>query len=261
MFKKLEINAERDLENLVAKDPESIERGLKYLDHQRNANGKFIDVLAVDADGVLTVIELKVGQDDEMLLQALEYYDYVSSNRDRLANEYAKICKIVADEDPRIILVASGFSDRLKSAVRHFEPSTILVEYAYLESKTGERGLFCQKIQHDSEDSYTPPASLENVLSYINQPKVRMACEKIHAELCKVGQDIEPIPRDGYVRYKCKNRVVGDISIKRTFVRFWANLDGNNWDSIKVASINDWSSKKSKILKSFIKRYHSVGGE
>src|SRR6267142_305949 len=130
MFKRLEISEERDLENLVVKDPESIENGLTYLAHQREANRKFIDVLAVDADGVLTVIELKVGEDDEMLLQAIEYYDYVSSNRDRLAKEYEKRVKIVTAEDPRIILVASGFSERLTRAVRYFEPSTMLMEYA-----------------------------------------------------------------------------------------------------------------------------------
>ena len=260
MFKRLEINEERDLENLVAKDPEAIEKGLTYLTHQREANGKFIDVLAVDADGVLTVIELKIGQEDEMLFQALEYYDWVSSNRDRLAKEFEQRAKIVTAEDPRIILIASGFSERLKRAVRHFEPRTMLMEYAYLETKTGERGLYCQEIQFDSEESYTAPISLENVLSYINQPKAREACEKIHTDLCKVGSDIEAVPRDGYVRYKCKNRVVGDIVLRRTFIHVWVNLDGN-WDSIKIENLQDWSKKKEKFLKAFNKRYHSVGGE
>jgi hypothetical protein len=108
MFKRIEIDEERELENLVVKDPESVEDGLKYLTHQRQANGKFIDVLAVDRDGVLTVVELKVGEEDEMLFQAMEYYDWVSSNRDRLANEYKSRVKIVTEEDPRIVLVASA---------------------------------------------------------------------------------------------------------------------------------------------------------
>ncbi len=260
MFKRLEIKEERDLENLVAKDSEAIEKGLTYLTHQREANRKFIDVLAVDADGVLTVIELKIGQDDEMLFQALEYYDWVSSNRDRLANEFQKRAKVVTAEDPRIILIASGFSERLKRAIRHFEPRIMLMEYAHLETKAGERGLFCQEVQFDSEESYTPPLSLDNVLSYINQPNAKMACEKVHAELCRVGNDIEPIPRDGYVRYKCKNRIVGDIALRRTFIHVWVNMDGK-WYSVKVANLRDWSLKKGRFLKDFTKRYRSVGGE
>jgi hypothetical protein len=42
MFKRLEIDEERALENLVVKEPESIEEGIKYLDHQREANGKLM---------------------------------------------------------------------------------------------------------------------------------------------------------------------------------------------------------------------------
>lgn len=261
MFKRLEINKERDLEHLIMKEPESVEKGLIYLTHQREANRKFIDVLAVDADGVLTDIELKVAQDDEMLFQALEYYDYVSSNRDRLASEFEKRAKIIADEDPRIILIAPDFSDRLKRAVRYFKPSTILMEYAYLETESKERGLFCREVHFDSEENYTRPISLENLFSHINQPKAREACDRIHEELCKAGTDIEAIPRDGYIQYKCKNRVVGTISIRRTFVHVWVNLSGDKWDTIKVANLRDWSSGKEKILTVFIKRYHSVGGE
>ena len=131
MFKRLDMDQERELESLVMKDPEALEDGLVHLTHQRSANGRYIDVLAADSDGVLTVIELKVGEDDEMLLQALEYYDYVSSNRDRLAREYESKAKILPQEEPRIMLVASGFGERLKLAARYVEPRVTLLEYAY----------------------------------------------------------------------------------------------------------------------------------
>src|ERR1039457_3446057 len=108
-MKQLQIDQERELEALVIKDPDSVEEGLTILTHQRPANGKYIDILAVDKDGVLVDMELKLNEDDDMLLQALEYYDYVLTNRDRIAREYEKKAKIVAQEDPRIILVASGF--------------------------------------------------------------------------------------------------------------------------------------------------------
>jgi hypothetical protein len=47
------------------------------------------------------VLELKVEGEDEMLVQALDYYDYIYSNRDRLAREYSR-AKIITEEDPRI---------------------------------------------------------------------------------------------------------------------------------------------------------------
>jgi len=261
IFKKIEINEERNLEHLVVQNPESVEKGLVYLSHQHRAGGKFIDVLAVDANGIFVILELKVGQDDEMLLQALEYYDYVSSNRDRLAKEYEKRAKIVAAEDPRIILVASAFTDRLRKAVQYFKPRTALMEYAYLEGKPGERGLFCREVQFDVEGGFTPPVSLDNALSYINQPKARQAAEKVHAELCKIGRNIEASPRDGYVRYMCKNRVVGDVSLRRTFFHVSWKLDQDNWDGVKIASLHDWSKHKQQVLKGFAKQYRAVGGE
>jgi RecB family endonuclease NucS len=61
MFKRIEIDQERELEDLVIKDPDPVEAGLKCLTHQRHANGKFIDVLAVEGDGVLVIVELKPG--------------------------------------------------------------------------------------------------------------------------------------------------------------------------------------------------------
>jgi len=39
MFKRLDIDQERELESQVIKDPEALEDGLTYLSHQRAANG------------------------------------------------------------------------------------------------------------------------------------------------------------------------------------------------------------------------------
>ncbi|HWD92275.1 MAG TPA: endonuclease NucS domain-containing protein [Verrucomicrobiae bacterium] len=261
MFKQIEIDKERELEDLVIKDPDAIEQGLKCLTHQRHASGNFIDVLAVDADGVLVVIELKIGEDDEMLFQALDYYDWVASNRDRLANEYQSRAKIVAEEDPRIVLVASNFTDRLKRAMRYFEPRTTLMEYSCLTTKGGEKGLFCKEVFYESENGFVPSISLENSLSYVKPENVRRACKKVHDQIVAIGPDMESVPRDGYIRFKCKNRVVGDISLRRTFFVVWWCLGNNEWDGVKkLASLRDWEVKKAKVLKAYAKQYHELGG-
>lgn len=262
MFKRVEIDKERELEDLVVKDPEAVEDGLEYLTHQLQANGKFIDVLAVDRNGVLTVLELKVGEEDEMLFQAMEYYDWVSSNRDRLANEYKSRVKIVTEEDPRIILVASNFSDRLKGAARHFEPRITLMEYSYLATKGGEKGLFCKEVINEAENGYVPSVSLESALSYIKPAHVKALCLKVHEELCEVGDDMEPIPRNRYIRYKCKNRVVGDVSLKRTFFVVWWHRTDNEWDDdgVKLESVKQWNAKRAKVLTCYQRRYRELGG-
>jgi len=70
----------------------------------------------------------------------------------------------------------------------------------------------------------------------------------------------KPSPRDGYVRYMCKNRVVGDVSLRRTFFHVWWKLDQDNWDGVKIASLHDWAKHKQKVLKGFAKQYRAVGG-
>jgi RecB family endonuclease NucS len=84
----LNLEKERELESLVTKNPDQIEEGLVFLDHQLKAASKFIDVLCADQNGILVVLELKIGEDEGILTQALEYYDYVASNKDRLASMY-----------------------------------------------------------------------------------------------------------------------------------------------------------------------------
>lgn len=263
MFKKLDINQERELEALVIKDIQAVEEGLVYLDHQKRANGKFIDVLASDRDGVLVVMELKLGEDDGMLVQSLEYYDYVSINRDRLAKSYEKKAHIVTEEDPRIILVAASFSDRLKKAARYFEPTVSLREYSYLGTTAGERGLYCKEVPFESDSAYGQASSIDSVFAYINLQKVKDACMKAHANIRVLGPDIEVVTRGSKeLRYKCKNRLVGGLWVARTFfhVWWWTDMDQDEWDSAKLTSLSDWSTRKKKILKVLEKCYHELGG-
>jgi hypothetical protein len=261
MFKRLDIDQECKLESQVIKDPEALEDGLVYLTHQRPANGNYIDVLAVDSDGVLIVIELKVGEDDEMLLQALEYYDYVSSNRDRLAKEYEAKAKIVAQEEPRIMLVASSFTDRLRLAARYVEPKVTLLEYAYLETKSKEHGLFCKEVRFESEGGYSAPVALEAIFAYVVNPGVKKACLKVHSDIMTLGQDLEAVATNYHgIKYKCNGRLVGGLALRRTFFYVWYRKN-EDWPEFKLTAISDWIPKKEKALKAMDTHYREFGGE
>ena len=60
---------ERDLEELVRQAPEHIEKGLRFVDHQRETDRGPLDVLLVDSGHSLAVAELKVVESDDMLWQ------------------------------------------------------------------------------------------------------------------------------------------------------------------------------------------------
>lgn len=262
-MKELDVGQERELEALIVRNAGCIESGLKVLTHQPRANGKFIDVLSVDSDGVLVVIELKINEADEVLCQVLEYYDYVSSNRDRLASEYASKAKINIEENPRIILVAPSFSDRLRKALRYFSVEIELKQYAYLETAGGERELYCREITLAQEEGYTPTVSREAVLAYIDQPALRDLCRKVHEDILALGRDLEEAPKSAgtEIRYKCKNRQVGGLTARRKVFYVWWRLDPDNCDEIEVSKAGDWSAKKTQVLAKLRKRYKELGGE
>jgi len=81
---------ENELEDLVRQHADKIEEGLTFVDHQCPTDGGRLDVLLRDSGGALIVAELKVVEDDGMLLQGLDYYDYVSKNIEAYTRLYTR---------------------------------------------------------------------------------------------------------------------------------------------------------------------------
>src|SRR5712692_3655473 len=103
---------EQQLEDLIRRNPELIDKGLVYLDHQKTAAGRRLDVLMVDSGKSLIVAELKVIQDDGMLTQGLDYYDDVTNHVEAYARLY-KGHNIDPTQPVRLFLVAPSFSQTL----------------------------------------------------------------------------------------------------------------------------------------------------
>ncbi|WFP50237.1 endonuclease NucS [Methylomonas sp. EFPC3] len=74
MYKKIDIS-ERQLEELIRKHSGLIEEGMSYISHQNRLPNGRLDVLLIDSGKSLVVGELKVVEDDAMLMQCLDYYD------------------------------------------------------------------------------------------------------------------------------------------------------------------------------------------
>ncbi len=110
-YKKVEV-AEPQLEDLVRQHADAIEDGLVYVDHQRSAAGGRLDVLMVDSGRSLVVAELKVVEDDGMLLQGLDYYDYVATRAEAFTRLY-KAHNPDPNQQVRLFLIAPSFSQTL----------------------------------------------------------------------------------------------------------------------------------------------------
>lgn len=113
---------ERDLRNYLAKNLGSLERGLTLFEEEGfsgiefPAGGRFIDILAIDAQGQYVVIELKVSRGYERVIgQLLRYMAWVKHN-------------LASGKKVRGIIVASEITEDLVLAAS-LAPDTTLYRY------------------------------------------------------------------------------------------------------------------------------------
>ena len=173
----LTVSSEQALEQLVINDLESIESGLIFLENQVAADEGSIDILAVDSrDKTLVVIELKKEKSDRMLVQTLQYYDFVRKNVERFARMYADKYAIDALSEPRIILVAHSFSETLRAAVKYINVSITLTRYEYLQIGN-QRGLYFTEVSIPPTFEFARRRkSVQEHLEYIVNDSVRKVC-------------------------------------------------------------------------------------
>jgi len=171
-YKKIDVS-EQQLEDLVRRHAGTIEEGLGYVDHQKQAAGGRLDVLMVDSGKSLVVAELKVVQDDGMLMQGIDYYDYISSHVEAFARLY-QTHKVDPMQEVRLFLIAPSFSQTLINRCKWINLPIFLFTFNCLKFD-GEEDL----VPIFSEQAIpTPPeiievTHLDDHLNYITDPQVR----------------------------------------------------------------------------------------
>jgi len=182
-YKKVDVS-EQQLEDLVRRHTGTIEEGLTYVDHQKQTTGGRLDVLMVDSGKALAIAELKVVQDDGMLMQGIDYYDFVSNHVEAFARLY-KNHGIDPTQQVRLFLIAPSFTQTLVNRCRWIDVPISLFTYHCLRFD-GEEDLV--PIFAD-QTIPTPPevvevTRLEDHLDYITDAEVR---SKASALLDEIG--------------------------------------------------------------------------
>lgn len=129
-YKKVDVS-EQQLEDLVRQHADAIEDGLVYVDHQHSTASGRLDVLMVDSGRSLVVAELKVVEDDGMLLQGLDYYDYVATHLEAFARLYKAHVPDPAQQ-VRLFLIAPSFSQTLINRCKWIDAPISLFTFSCL---------------------------------------------------------------------------------------------------------------------------------
>lgn len=246
-YEKVDVS-EAQLEDLVRRNPSKIEEGLTFVDHQKAAAGGRLDVLMVDSGKSLVVAELKVVEDDGMLVQGLDYYDYVSSHVETYARLYQHH-SINPTQQVRLILVAPEFSQLLVNRCRWLDLPISLFTYTCLKFDNEDDVV---PVFHEREIPASPEvvaiSSIDDHLSYITDTTVRSNVTSLLEEIkgWKPGHiALDPIKQ--YISMKVNNRVFAYLSTRRQhFVVGTYGADGA-YKERPVKSADDLTNVRSMI--------------
>lgn len=143
---KINVENKQELEQMITKDMEVIEKDLTVICNNVPINDKTtLDVLCHDNNGQLVLLQIGIKEDDNMLLQGIQSLDYVSKFKSFLKVTYNKH-NIDDQEKPRLIIIAPSFSETILHTVAHIQGIHIdIYEWEYL--RIGEhKGLHLQPV-------------------------------------------------------------------------------------------------------------------
>jgi hypothetical protein len=182
-YRSVEVS-EAELEDMVRRAPELIEAGLEFVDHQAFTDRGPLDVLLVDSGRSLVVAELKVIEDDSMLVQGIDYYDYVLRNLDGYVRAY-KQHKIDSNQEPRLFLIAPSFSVTLLNRIKWISIPVSLFTFQCIEFQDakGEVVPVYKEVTAPAIPERVEAYSLEDRYSYITDSKVRGLARKLVDEI------------------------------------------------------------------------------
>ncbi len=182
-YEKVDVS-EAALEDLVRRHASLIEDGLVYVDHQKRAAGGRLDVLLVDSGKLLVVAELKVVQDDGMLLQAVDYYDYVSTNVEAFARLY-KHQRIDPTKQVRLLLIAPSFSQTLVNRCKWMDLPISLFTFHCLKFEGDDDlvPMFAEQAIPPRPPVLEAPPTIEEHLAYISDLTVRSKASALLDEI------------------------------------------------------------------------------
>lgn len=218
--------SETDLEELIRQNSDNIEPGLRFVDHQRKAGRGPYDVLMVDSGKALVVAELKVVEDDSMLTQGIDYYDYIASNIDGISHAYNKF-NIDPSQEPRLLLIAPSFSISLINRCKWLSiPVSIFTfQCIGLEERKEEVIPVFKEMAIPTPPERVEIPTIEEHLSYITDAEARRRADQL---LKQVKQwDITRVATEAIkwdISLKIGGRVFGYLGPRRK------HLVINTWD-------------------------------
>jgi len=244
-YKVIDIS-EKQLEGMVRKAPDLIEEGLRYIDHQKRTERGPLDVLFADSGNALVVAELKIVEDDGMLVQGVDYYDYITSNIEGFARAY-KNKKVAPEQKPRLFLIAPSFSVSLVNRCKWIDVPISLFTFQCIGFEDNPKEIIpiFKEITIPSMPAVVEVYTIDQRLNYITDGKVREAVEDLLKEIKEWDADnilIEPTKND--ISIKVSGRVFSYLGPRRKHFIIYTCNNENKWTGSPIQQAEDLEEVK-----------------
>lgn len=262
-LKKIKPKNEKELHSIIEKELDALEAGLDILRYEFVITKGVPDFLCVDSGGRLVIIEVKLQEDENILFQALRYFNEIDRDRYVIAKMFSKK-EINPDEHPRIVLIAERFSDDIRRLSTLVIPDVELYEYTLLKTEEGKEGICCHAVSLPKiEEAPSKPKSIKDIKNYMTEDNLKPIFDKVFEEIKNIGKDIEEYATQDYVGFRYRGRQIAYLWTHRKSFDIGMPLideDGRtiDYESMRIETgTEDYLETFQKIKKSF----KNIGGE
>jgi Endonuclease NucS C-terminal domain len=241
----------KGLEPLVVKHIQDIEEKMCVLDHQLSfSQTDRPDILAVDEEGALCILELKISTADlKVLSQILRYLEWASLNVALIARAFPKV---KPDASVRLFIVAPEFSQDLQRVVKYMEPELALIRASCVSGNdSSDLGVLLQKVDIERPQPTRPMRGVEDIVGFISEPQVKKTFEKIRSDLNKLGVEIRPYKggKDRWLECMYKGSEIGYFKPLQKSVRCtYYEKDEEIKPRLRIKTYKDWGNKLRKYF-------------
>lgn len=238
--------SETELEDKIRQHPDLIEEGLVFIDRQKKTTRGPLDLLLLDSKKTLIVAELKIAEDDDMLMQALDYYDYISNHVDTVARIYQKH-NIDVGQTPRLMLIAPSFSQLLINRCKWIteDIQISLYSFQYIEFNEGKKETVVYmpvEIKPPVSIEKEPP-SVDEQINYIMSSEVKKIAKKILDEIQNWDTANISISRKQWgASIKLSGGVIAYWEPRKTFIRVSTYDKDGKWVSSNISEEEEYKN-------------------
>ena len=248
--------SEKQLEEIVRRVPEYIEEGLRYIDHQKRTDRGPLDILFVDSGNALVVAELKVVEDDGMLIQGLDYYDYVTNNIEGYARAY-KEKAIDPTQTTRLFLIAPSFSVSLLNRCKWIDIPISLFTFQCITFEDNPKEIIpiFKEVAIPSRPEPIEVYTIEKRLNYITEDNIRKTVQELLNEIQEWDKEhiiAEPTKYD--ISIKVSGSVLAYVAPRRKYFAIYTYDTDEEWKGFPIKSDKDLRDAKI-LLKSNYEKY------